>query len=196
MKKLMYSRPEYEVEYERWLYPEKYEEEQRLKEEADKAKWEEIKVRESRKRVAFVCADSLVSRPAWNGASWRRLSARSSREATTRTASRRLRPECERGTQRKSEKRDCEANVVWNREEERGFAGVFCSPFLARLLSRRSCFNCIQPLRATCDCQVREAAPASAHGSGDGRGRKRQWFQRSHSLFLCPLLAEVERRAR
>ena len=44
MKKLMYSRPEYEVEYERWLYPEKYEEEQRLKEEADKAKWEEIKV--------------------------------------------------------------------------------------------------------------------------------------------------------
>merc|ERR1711971_899409 len=45
MKKLMYSRPEYEVEYERWLYPEKYEEEQRLQEEADKAKWEEIKAR-------------------------------------------------------------------------------------------------------------------------------------------------------
>lgn len=51
MKKLMYSRPEYEVEYERWLYPEKYEEEQRLKEEADKAKWEEIKARMEKRKL-------------------------------------------------------------------------------------------------------------------------------------------------
>merc|ERR1711916_417763 len=51
MKKVMYSRPEYEVEYERWLYPEKYEEEQRLKEEADKAKWEEIKARMERRKL-------------------------------------------------------------------------------------------------------------------------------------------------
>ncbi len=48
---LRYSRPEYEVEYERWLYPEKYEEEQRLKEEADKAKWEEIKARMERRKL-------------------------------------------------------------------------------------------------------------------------------------------------
>ena len=60
MKKLMYSRPGYEVEYERWLYPEKYEEEQRLKEEADKAKWEEIKARMERRKqeeAALAIAD-------------------------------------------------------------------------------------------------------------------------------------------
>lgn len=50
-KKMFYSRPEYEVEYERWLYPEKYEEEQRLKEEADRARWEEIKERSEKKRL-------------------------------------------------------------------------------------------------------------------------------------------------
>ena len=51
MKKHLYSRPEYEIEYERWLYPEIYEEECRQKEEAEKKQWEQIKSRmEQRKQ--------------------------------------------------------------------------------------------------------------------------------------------------
>lgn len=66
VKKLFYSRPEYEIEYERWygggrewcaaaassqrfhfrLYPEKYDAEQKALQEADRRKWEEIQVGE------------------------------------------------------------------------------------------------------------------------------------------------------
>lgn len=45
MKKQFYSRPEYEVEYERWLYPEKYDAEQKAQREADEKLWKEIQER-------------------------------------------------------------------------------------------------------------------------------------------------------
>ena len=51
VKKMFYTNPPYEVEYERWLYPEKYAEEQRLREEADREKWEAIKLRMEKRKA-------------------------------------------------------------------------------------------------------------------------------------------------
>ena len=43
MKKYLYDKPEYQVEYERWLYPEKFNEEEDARDAKEKAEWELLK---------------------------------------------------------------------------------------------------------------------------------------------------------